>query len=165
MSTTLERPDDVVLASPDTRRRRRVREPDRVLAGSLRFAAFAALVLYGCQHWVRQVAPVASGVALQMAGVATGLAVLLLLAGGVGGARPRRIAVALLCVTGSVLALSAAGIPLRFAGWRNWGELSSGVGEGLAALPNLNVPYRGLDPWVRWTVLSGAALLGVLAAA
>jgi len=139
--------------------------PKTALGRPLRFAAFAALVVYGCLHWVRQVAPTQTGVALKLAGVTLVLAVALGLAGRLAESRRRRVLVGGLCAVGVIAALSAAGIPLRFVGWRNWGELTTGVGEGLSALPNLSVPYRGLDEWVRWTVLSGAALLGVLAAA
>jgi hypothetical protein len=160
----LEAPETLV-AVPDRGRRRRRRPPDRVPAASLRFAAFAALVVYGCEHWVRQVAPTPRGVALQMAGVAIAAAVAFGLASRLPRPRTRRLALAALGLAAGVLALTAAGIPLRFAGWRNWGELIAGVGEGITALPNLNVPYRGLDPWVRWTILSGAALLCVLAGA
>ncbi len=147
------------------RARPRPETRDGTPAAGLRFAAFAALVVYGCEHWVRQLEPAPAGVAVQMAAVAVAVAVALGLAGRVGSVRRRRLAVGLLGTVGLLAALTAAGIPLRFAGWRNWDKLIAGTGEGLSALPNLNVPYRGLDEWVRWTVLSGAALLGVIAAA
>ncbi len=169
MSTLLAPPPlpEVVLDADVGQRARRARRPagaDRAPARPLRFAAFAALVVYGCLHWVRQVAPTQPGVALQMAGVAIALALALTPLGRLPDARRRRVVVGLLCAAGLVAALTAAGIPLRFAGWHNWRELAAGVAEGLTTLPNLNVPYRGLDEWVRWTVLSGAPLLGVLAA-
>ena len=168
MSTTLAPPSrpEVVPEATDgarVRRSRRRAGGEGTLARPLRFAAFAALVVYGCLHWVRQVAPTQTGVALQISGVAIALA--LVTVSGVTGSRRRRLAVALLCATGAVVGLAAAGIPLRFVGWRHWGELATGAAEGLVTLPNINVPYRGLDEWVRWIVLSGAALLGVLAAA
>ncbi len=162
MSTLLERPP--VRAMPD--RRGPVARPlrvDRRPALSLRFAAFAALVLYGCEHWVRQVAPTATRPALQMTAVAVAVAAAALLLGLVRVER-RPILLGALSVVAGVAALTAAGIPLRFVGWRNWGLLVDGAGGGLSALPNLNVPYRGLDDWVRWIVLAGAGLLGVLAA-
>ena len=169
MSTVLEAPRPAVGAdaSPATRARgaRHRAAADGALARPVRFAAFSALVVYGCEHWVRQVAPTDTGLALRMAAVAIALALGLTLAGGLRRDRTRRIAIALLCVVGTVAAVTAAGIPLRFAGWRNWGALATGVGQGLETLPNLNVPYRGLDEWVRWTIACGAALLGVLAAA
>ncbi len=146
-------------------RLRRAATGEAAPARPLRFAAFAALVLYGCLHWVRQVAPTQTGVALQMAGVAVTLALALPPVGRLPGARRRRVVVGVLCGLGVVAALAAAGIPLRFAGWHNRRELGVGVVEGLTTLPNLNVPYRGLDEWVRWIVLSGAPLLGVVAAA
>lgn len=137
---------------------------DHTAAGALRFAAWAALVLYGCEHWVRQVTPTATGVALQMAATGVGTAVALMLTGRLPAGRGRAVLGVAVAVLGAVLSLAAAGIPVRFAGWHHWSELGSGVGEGIGALPNLNVPYRGLDPWVRWVVLSGAGLLAVLAA-
>ncbi len=169
MSTTLAPPSppEVVLEAADGGRMRRARrqtEREGSLARPLRFAAFAALVVYGCLHWVRQVAPTQTGVALQMSGVAIALALALVTVSRVPGSRRRGIAVGLLCAAGAVVGLTAAGIPLRFVGWRNWSELATGAAEALVTLPNLNVPYRGLDEWVRWIMLSGAALLSVLAA-
>ena len=169
MSTVLEAPRRAVGAdaspAPRGQDARHRTAADGALALPVRFAAFSALVVYGCEHWVRQVAPTDTGLALRMAAVAIALALGLTLAGGLRRDRTRRIAIVLLCVVGTVAALTAAGIPLRFAGWRNWDALATGVGQGLETLPNLNVPYRGLDEWVRWTIACGAALLGVLAAA
>jgi len=152
-------------AGTRTRRRHRATTAAGAPVRPLRFAAFAALVLYGCLHWVRQVAPTQTGVALQMAGVAIVLALTLAPVGRLPGARRRRLVGGVICGVGLVAALAAAGIPLRFAGWRHWGELASGVSEGLVTLPSLGVPYRGLNEWVRWIVLSGAPLLGMVAAA
>ncbi len=166
MATIAPPAEERVLAAvdPSARRRRRTAPRDTATA-SLRFAAFAALVLYGCEHWIRQVAPSPGGVALQMALVPVLLAAGLVLLRRLEPGRRRALVVTAVCLLATVLALTAAGIPLRFVGWRNWGELREGVGEGLSALPNLNIPYRGLNDWVRWVVLSGAALLGVVAAA
>ena len=160
MSTVLAPP-----SAPRTDRARAPRPPDSGVVDALRFAAFAALVVYGCTHWVRQVAPTSQNVALQMAAAAVALALALRATRTIVAPRARLAAAGALVAVGVVIALTAAGIPLRFVGWRNWAELATGIGEGIVALPNLNVPYRGLDEWVRWTVLSGAALLAVLAAA
>jgi hypothetical protein len=47
------------------------------------------------------------------------------------------------------------------AAWpRNWDELAPGIYRGLEVLPVLNVPYRGLDDWVRQTIMVGGGLLG-----
>lgn len=173
MATTTSRPEERVLAAVDPstdgghrRRRRALRagQPDAA-AASLRFAAFAALVLYGCEHWIRQVAPSPGGVAVQMAAASVVLEAALIGLGRLAPGRLRAGLVGLTCLLGAVLALAAAGIPVRFVGWHNWGELGDGIGEGLSAIPNLNVPYRGLADWVRWIVLCGAGLLGVIAAA
>ncbi len=161
MSTLLDPP--AVRARPDARPPApRSLAVDRLPGLGLRFAAFAALVLYGCEHWVRQVEPAAAGSALQMTAVAAATAVAALLLGLVRVER-RPVLLGALSVVAGMAALTAAGIPLRFVGWRNWDLLVDGAGGGLSALPNLNVPYRGLDDWVRWTILAGAGLLGVLA--
>ncbi len=143
----------------------RPRPGARASADGLRFAAFAGLVLYGCEHWARQVAPTAGGPALQMTAVAVLVAALLALGGEVAPARRRRLLAGAVVLLGALAGLAAAGIPVRYLGWHHWAAFADGVGEGLSSLPNLNVPYRGLEPWVRWTILSGAGLLGVLAAA
>ena len=49
----------------------------------------------------------------------------------------------------------AAGVPLRLLVPDAWGDLASGLEQGVSALPGLNVPYRGVDEWVRTVLLAG----------
>ena len=61
--------------------------------------------------------------------------------------------------------LVAAGVPIRLLLPSGWGELGAGVSQGLQTLPDVRVPYAGVDAWPRIVILSGAALLVALAAA
>jgi transglutaminase-like putative cysteine protease len=57
-----------------------------------------------------------------------------------------------------VVALLAAGIPFSLVEPRGWGDLVGGIGQGLATLPSMRIPYRGAEVWARDTLL----LLGFL---
>ncbi len=132
--------------------------------GALRALAFAALVVQGALAWSRQLAPEGHRVALQGAALAFAVGAVAAAAGRLRHTGLRRTAVGVACLAGVCAALPAAGMPVQLLGWRNWGVLADGVGEGIGALPDLNIPYRGLDDWVRWIVMTGAGLLGVVAA-
>src|SRR4051812_34831528 len=60
--------------------------------------------------------------------------------------------------------LLVAGVRLRLLAPAHWGDLRSGIGEGLDAMPNIGVPYRGVDPWVLIDLIVDGALLFGLAA-
>ena len=63
------------------------------------------------------------------------------------------------------IALVAAGVPARLLWPGGWGELSAGISQGLQTLPDVRVPYVGVDAWPRIVILGGAALLVVAVAA
>ena len=42
-----------------------------------------------------------------------------------------------------------------------WGDLTSGLGQGISALPGLSVPYRGVDEWNRIAMLLGGTALAI----
>ena len=45
-----------------------------------------------------------------------------------------------------------------------WGALASGINRGIAALPGVRVPYRGLDEWIRIVIPLGGTVLVTAAA-
>ena len=71
------------------------------------------------------------------------------------------VSVAALVVT-VALAILAAGIPLRFVVPGGWGDLVDGVSTAFSSLPGVRVPFRGIDEWIRWTILLGGTLLASL---
>ncbi len=136
--------------------------PDRA-AAAVRFGAFCVLLLFGTMHWARQVAPTDTRAGLLCAVVGAAVAAGLIACSALEG-RGRTAALSGIALAGTVAVLPACGIPVRLAWPRNWDELAPGIYRGLEVLPVLNVPYRGLDDWVRQTIMVGGGLLGVLAA-
>jgi transglutaminase-like putative cysteine protease len=134
----------------------------------LRVTAFTLLALFVGQRWARLVRP-ASGSELlwgTVVAIAVGLAVLALPHLRRPGHRAATVVApaAVLAVLALAGALLAAGIPLELLAPRRWGELTSGLGDGIAAVPDLRVPYRGDDPWILATIALGGGLLLTLAA-
>jgi transglutaminase-like putative cysteine protease len=133
------------------------------VAGLVRLAAFVLLAVYCTQQWAGQVAP--AGRWQMLAGVAFAAALAAL--GPATAAWPVRRRAAVLAAGGVVAVagvLLVCGVPLRLLRPDRWDELASGIGQGLDALPQLRVPYRGADEWIRTVVLTGGGLLAVLAA-
>ena len=62
------------------------------------------------------------------------------------------------------LALLAGGVADELLLPGRWGELAAGIARGIAALPGVRVPYRGLDEWMRLVIPLGGTVLVVLAA-
>jgi transglutaminase-like putative cysteine protease len=148
----------VVSPSPDHR-------PARALlpAPLARLAGFAALVALGALEWARLVEAPGSGRALSWAAIAclTGAAIV---ACDRLAARRRGPAVLGTAGLGVAGALAASGVPLAFAGPREWGRLADGLATGAEALGGVRLPYAGADPWPAWVVGLAGALLCVLAA-
>jgi transglutaminase superfamily protein len=133
-------------------------------APAARLAGFAGLASFGALHWAMLVAPRESGRML--------LAVAVALAAGAAMGRVERFGgpgphfAPLIFGLGSLaLALMAVGIPARLLLPGGWGELGAGVTQGLEALPDVRVPYAGVDDWPRLTILAGGAALVAIAAA
>ena len=169
MSTATQRPEwqtapvapPVVL--PPEAPPRPPRRPNAPLLEPLaaRIMAGAALGVFGAAAWGTLVKPAAGwSVVLAVAiGIATGVAV--------EATRPLpragRIAVAVAALVLTVaLACLAAGIPVRFVVPSGWGELAGGVSLALSSLPSVRVPFRGIDEWIRWTIVLGGTLLAAL---
>ena len=142
------------------------RVPMQVPAIVIRMATVGALALFGAQAWGGMVAPSAGGGVVGAAAVGLALAAAAVLAARLP--RLARYAVrTAIPVIAAAAAMLLAGVPLHLLDLESWGELSSGLGQGLQALPGLNVPYRGVEEWNRIAMLLGgtsAAILGVLVA-
>lgn len=126
-------------------------------------AAFALLALFAALQWGRLAAPSRGG----RVAVCAVVAVALLVAWRLAGRLPRWpevLASVVALVLGLIAVLAAGGVPRRLFGPGHWGDLASGLGQGLQALPAIGVPYRGVDPWVP-VVLVGLGGLLLLSAA
>jgi transglutaminase-like putative cysteine protease len=89
---------------------------------------------------------------------AAGAAGLLLV--GAGRGRAVRAGLAVVAVLGSAaLVLLAAGVPAQLLAPGNWNDLLDGIGQGVQSLPEIAVPYAGVDPWPRLVILAGGGLL------
>ena len=63
------------------------------------------------------------------------------------------------------LALLGGGVADELLRPDRWGELASGIGRGLQALPGVRVPYRGVDEWSRTVIPVGGTVLVTVAGA
>ena len=129
-----------------------------------RLAAFVPLAAFGALHWAMLVEDRVGGRML----LAVGFAALAGLALGALVQLPRaarHAAAAGVALLAGAAALAAAGVPIRLLWPSGWGELGAGVSQGLQTLPDVRVPYAGVDAWPRIVILSGGALLVALAAA
>ena len=118
----------------------------------LRLAAFVPLALFGMVQWAALVHPAATGRAwvTVLAGVAAALVLLGLQSAPRGGdRRVRRAAGAALVLALVLVAVREAGVPATLLWPGHWGELRTGVSQGLDGMPSVTVPYRGSDAWIR----------------
>ena len=126
----------------------------------IRLAAATALAIFGAQAWGEMVRPEAPGRVVGAALVGAGVGAIALLSRRLP--RLARGAVLALAGVGALTgALLLAGVPLRLLDPEFWGELFSGLGQGISALPGLSVPYRGVDEWNRIAMLLGGTALAV----
>jgi transglutaminase-like putative cysteine protease len=70
-----------------------------------------------------------------------------------------------LAVVAVVALFPISGIPLSWVTHVRVAVTISAIGDGLSALPNVAVPYTGVDEWVRLVIVLGAAVLLIDAAA
>jgi transglutaminase-like putative cysteine protease len=129
-----------------------------------RLAAFVPLAAFGALHWALLVEQRSGGRMLAAVGFAAfaglGLGACLQLP-----RAARHAAAAGVVLVAAAGALVAAGVPARLLWPSGWGELGAGVSQGMQTLPDVRVPYAGVDAWPRIVILSGGALLVALAAA
>ncbi len=152
-------------AVPRAARARDPREQDLLFTVPMaRGLAFFALSAWGALHWMSMLQPSAPG--LGWAAVAVGLGTALgLLAAGRAPGRWRGLLAAAVLAPAAALAALAGSVPADLLTPDRWGELSSGIGRGIADLPGIRVPYEGLDAWVRIDIPLGGSALVLLAAA
>ena len=133
---------------------------------AVRLAALGALAAFGAQAWGGMVQPGAEGRMLGAALAGLALAAVALLAVRLQRWQWRAVLCAL-PVAAVALSLLFAGVPLSLLDVESWGDLASGLGGGLQALPGLNVPYRGVDEWNQVAMLlpgTTIAIFGVILA-
>jgi transglutaminase superfamily protein len=143
-----------VAAAPSAQAR-----PERV-----RLGAFAALGLFAGLHWGGLINPAQGGDMFLSLIFAMAGAVALMAIPAPWSDWQRRTAAGVVAFVLVLLALLVAGVPIRMLGWRNWGELVSGMSQGISSTPAITVPYRGVDEWVRIAILSGGTALLALSA-
>ncbi|MEA2291078.1 MAG: protein-glutamine gamma-glutamyltransferase [Solirubrobacteraceae bacterium] len=128
-----------------------------------RGVAFGALAGFAALHWMALLTPGEPGRALTALLLAGGAALALL-----GAARlPRRLrlaAAALIAAVTLVLAMRVGGVPSALLRPSGWSELAAGISRGIAALPGVRVPYRGVEPWIRIVMPLGGTMLVAVAA-
>src|SRR3954468_24854002 len=132
--------------------------------GVARLVGFVPLAGFGALQWGALLTPKADG-SLLLGVLAAAAAGGVLLATGPRPRRGVRAAGATGATLGGILlALLIAGIPLRLLKPAGWGELGTGLGQGIESFPAITVPYRGVDEWVRHAlVATGVLLTGVAA--
>ncbi len=125
----------------------------------VRLAAFTALALYGVLRWATLLSPAAGG------RLAALLVLALVLASAGGALATRSSWWATVAAVAAVLAMfPLAGVPLAWVWHLRIAAIANGIGDGLSALPRANVPYTGLNDWVRVVNLLGAGVLLIDAA-
>jgi transglutaminase-like putative cysteine protease len=133
--------------------------PSAGVAFTMRLASFCALALFAAMHWATLVTPSAAGELFAMLAAALVAGLVWPSALAQRGLVRRFAATTALGLAALALILLAAHVPARALRPDHWDILSAGLGDGLASLPALRVPYRGNDPWIRAVLLSGGGLL------
>jgi hypothetical protein len=137
----------------------------RLPAAVTRPCAFLLLALFGGRAWARMVEPAAGGALTASTLAALGGAALLVAVAGRRLGRAPRAGVTLVVAAALLLvALLAAGVPAHYLRPRAWDELAAGINQGLGTVPNVRVPYHGVDEWTRSVIVLGATVLVGLAA-
>jgi transglutaminase-like putative cysteine protease len=140
------------------------RGPDALLPlWAARLLGFVALASLGALEWQRMIAGLSSGRALLWVAAATAAGALVIACDRVS-LRWYTLALPAATVAGLVAALVVSGIELEYLKPRNWGELIDGVTAGAQSLGTVRMPYDGADPWPRYALQVGGALLLVLSA-
>ncbi|HEY1521884.1 MAG TPA: transglutaminaseTgpA domain-containing protein [Solirubrobacteraceae bacterium] len=117
-------------------------------------AAFAALGLYGILRWDTLLS---GGAFARLFGLLM-LSAALTVVGPLLARFSRWLAVAMF-VLGLWAAFAIAGLPLDWVVHLRLAVSFRAIGDGLSALPQINVPYIGINEWVRVTLLLGAMIL------
>lgn len=129
-----------------------------------RVGTWSLLALLVALGWAGQVAPASRGAAWGSVLLGALLVAGLLHAGPRASGRARLMLTAGAAVAAVVLGFATSGIPLRLLLPDAWGDLASGVVQGIGALPGARVPYAGVDEWTRGVIVLGGTLLVLLSA-
>ncbi len=121
---------------------------------SVQVGAFGALALYGILRWDTLLSGGAFGRLFGLLALSAALAVV-----GPLLARLRRWLAVVAFVLGLWAAFAIAGLPLEWVFHLRVALSVGAIGDGLSALPQINVPYAGINDWVRVTLLLGAMIL------
>jgi len=130
---------------------------------STRLVAFSALAAFASLQWATLVRPHEPGRLLGMAAIAIAAAILVHATARLPGL-VRHPATDVILVAALAGCLLASGLPRAYLAPNAWSSLADGIGQGLQTLPGITVPYRGIDPWVRITILTGGGALLLLGA-
>jgi len=131
-----------------------LREPAHPGGQWIRLAAFAALAGYGVIRWAALLTPAPTGRLLGL------LAVAVTIAAGVPWLRRRQPAAAIVAAVALVLlALPIAGLPWQYFIHERIALSARDIGNGLAALSGVLVPYQGASGPVVLVITLGAAVL------
>lgn len=120
----------------------------------IRLLAFGALGLYGTVRWSKLLAGGGHGRLIAI----LGLALLLTAARGPLAGRSRPLAW-LFTVLVLLAVFPVAGLPWQWVLHLRLASSARAIGDGLSALPQTLVPYRGTNQWVRLDVVLGGAVL------
>ena len=126
--------------------------------------AFFGLAGFGALHWMVLLDPAAPDRALYALGAAAVAVVGLLAAGRIADFRLRQAAAVAASLVALALAVLGGGVADELLRPDRWGALASGIDRGIAALPGVRVPYRGLDEWIRTVIPLGGTVLVTAAA-
>ena len=134
--------------------------------GLIRLATFTLLGAFTASAWgTNLLAPSGGGRAVLMAVIAAAMGAVMLSLAEVRNPWLRHGGCALALLFALAFMFEAAGVGARLLVPNGWGDLVSGISQGINSLPQSTVPYIGLDEWVRTTILSGAGALLILAGA
>jgi MYXO-CTERM domain-containing protein len=156
----------VSAATLDAPAGRRVRTGGGELLFSLPLArglSFGALASWGALHWMSMLQPAEPMRGWAVVGVGLLAMFALLVAGRQHGARRTLFVIAAL-IPLAALMLLAGGARDELLRPDRWSELTGGISRGISDLPGVRVPYRGIDPWVRFVIPLGGSALVLLAA-
>jgi protein-glutamine gamma-glutamyltransferase len=121
--------------------------------------AFAGLAGFGALHWMVLLDPAAPDRALYALGAGAVAVLGLLAVARIREFRVRQVAAAGVALVALALAMLGGGVADELLRPDRWGALASGINRGIAALPGVRVPYRGLDEWIRIVIPLGGTVL------
>jgi protein-glutamine gamma-glutamyltransferase len=120
----------------------------------IRFAAFAALALYGGLRWATLLKPQPGGRVLALVALSIALA-----SGGAWLGKRHRAFPAILGVIALLLMFAVCGVPFAWVRHLRVAVTADGIGEGLSGLPRALIPYNGLNQWIHTVIMLGAGIL------